>query len=194
MSLNLVPSMYSSVNTLGGREPEVDPGDDDLRPREVGGEAAGVLRLGGVVELAPDNDLELGHEAAYVYEQPAPEPPVEQGGEVPHELEVSPNPAGRLGPLHLDGDGLPATQHGPVDLPDAGGAERHRVERGEHLIDGSPELSLDYLLGDPSRHWPGRILELLELGEDAFRQYVRARREYLPELDEGWPEVVEGAA
>ena len=62
----------------GGREVQVDPGDNDLRPGEVGGEAAGVLRLCGVVELAPDDDLELGHEAAHVHEEPAPEPAVEQ--------------------------------------------------------------------------------------------------------------------
>jgi hypothetical protein len=81
-----------------------------------------------------------------------------------------------------------------VDLTDARRAEGNRIEGGEHLIDGGPELTLDYLLGKPCRHGPGRILEFLELGENAFRQYVRARGENLPELHEGRPEVVEGAA
>src|SRR5215203_7401690 len=176
-----------------GREPKVDLGDNYLRPREVRGEAASILRLCRVIQLAPDNDLELGHEAAHVHKQPAPEPPVEQSGEVTHELEVTCDPTGRLGPLHLDGNGLPATQHGPVDLPDARRAERRRVERGEQLIDGSPELTLDYLLGKPWRHGRSRVLELLELGEYSFRQYVRACGEDLPELDEGRPQIVEGA-
>src|SRR5215203_3961179 len=96
-------------------------------------------------------------------------------------------------PATNDVRGLPAAQHGPVDLPDARRAERHRVERGEQLIDGSPKLTLDYLLGEPCRHGCSRVLEFLELGEYSFRQYVRARGEDLPELDEGRPQIVEGA-
>src|SRR5919112_151424 len=109
------------------------------------------------------------------------------------EVEIAFDPARRLGPLHLDGHGLPATQHGPVDLPDARRAERHRVERGEQLIDGSPELALDNLLGKPCRHGRSRVLEFLELGEYSFRQNVRACGEDLPELDEGRSQIVEGA-
>src|SRR5215210_7994721 len=66
---------------LRGREIQVDTRDNDLCPCEVGGEAAGVLRLGCIVELAPDDYFELGYEAAHVHEQPAPEPAVEQSGE-----------------------------------------------------------------------------------------------------------------
>src|SRR5215208_53169 len=176
-----------------GGEPKVDLGDNYLRPREVGCEAARILCLCRVIQLAPYDDLELGHKAAQVYKEPAPEPPVEQGGEVTHELEVALHPARRLGPLHLDGHTLPATQHGPVDLPDARRTERHRVERGEQIIDGSLELTLDYLLGHPCRHGRSGVLELLELGEYSLREYVRACGENLPELDEGRSQVVEGA-
>src|SRR5215212_5462560 len=176
-----------------GREPKVDLWDNYVRSREVGGEAARILCLCRVIQLAPYDDLELGHQAAHVYKEPAPEPPVEQSGEVTHELEVPCDPTGRLGPLHLDGNGFPVSQHGPVDLPDARRAERHRVERGEQLIDGSLELPLDYLLGKPWRHRRGRVLQLLELGEYSFRKYVRACREDLPELDEGRPQIVESA-
>src|SRR5215210_1515305 len=81
-----------------------------------------------------------------------------------------------------------------MDLPDARCSERHGVEGGEDLVHGGPELPLDDLLCDPRGHGLRRVLELLEFEEDALGQNIRARGEYLPELDERRPEVVECAA
>src|SRR5918997_4107152 len=96
--------------------------------------------------------------------------------------------------MHLNGHNLTAPQHRPVSLPDARRAQRVRVEALEHLVHRRPELPLDYRLRRPSRHRPNRVLELLELGEDALGQDVRAGGEELAELDEGRPGVVEGTA
>ena len=119
MSRKRVPSMNCSVRTRVVEIFQCICRDHDRRLCEVDGEAPRVLRLGGVVQLAPDDALELRHEAVDVHEDPAPEPRVQEVGELPHELQVRLDPARRLGPLHLDRDDLPAVQHSPVDLPDA---------------------------------------------------------------------------
>jgi hypothetical protein len=93
--------------------------DHDRRLGEVDREATRVLGLGGVVELAPDDGLELRDEAAHVHEDPASEPAVQEVCELPHELQVRLDPARRLRPLHLDRHDLPVAQHRPVHLPDA---------------------------------------------------------------------------
>src|SRR5215211_687719 len=179
---------------LRGGEIQVDPGDHHPRPGEVGREAPSVLGLGGVVQLAPDDALELRHEAAHVHEDPVPEPAVQEACELPHELEVRLYPARRLGPLHLDRDDLPVPQHRPVNLPDARRAQRGWIEALENLPHGCPELPLDYQLRRPRRHRLRRVLELLELEEHALGQDVRARGQKLAELDEGRSEIVEGPA
>src|SRR4029450_11913037 len=55
-------------------------------------------------------------------------------------------------------------------------------------------LPLDYPLCHPGGHGLHRVLKLLQLQKYALWQYVRARREDLPELHEGRAEVVQGTA
>jgi hypothetical protein len=153
---------------LRSRELQVDTRDHDRRSGEVDRETPGVCGLRGVVQLAPDDGLELRHEAAHVHQDPLPEPAIQEVRELPHELEIRLDPARRLGTLHLDRYDLPAPQHRPVDLPDARRAKWNRIEAREHLLHRRPELPLDYRLRHPGGHGLRRVLELLELEEHAL--------------------------
>ncbi len=110
---------------------------------EVSREAAGVLRLGLVVELAPDHALELRDEFRHVYKDPVPEPRVDQRRKVPHEPEISLNPLRRLRPLHLDRHDLPTVEPRPVNLSDARRPELFWFELDEQLLDRLTKLPHD---------------------------------------------------
>ena len=194
MSLNLVPSMNSSSAPWGSRGPGI-PRDNDPRPGEVGGETAGVLRLCGVVELAPDHDLELGNEAADVHEEPAPEPAVQQRGEVPHELQIRPATLpGASGRCTLTATVSPPRSTALCTCPMLAEPSGYRVEGGEHLLDGSTQLPLDDPLRHPGGHgfavsWSFCSSESTPSGSMS----ERVLRTW-PNLTKVGPEVVEGAA
>src|SRR5215204_1698121 len=161
-------------------------------PGEVGSEATGVLDLLLVVELAPDHTLELGNELLDVDKDPIPEPRIQERRQISHQREIRLHAPRSLRPLHLYRDLLATVQPRPVDLADTRRPEPHRVELGEYLLGRNSQLSLyngsRYLQG----HRCHLVLKLLELGEYALGDDVRAGTQELAELDERRSQIVQG--
>jgi hypothetical protein len=78
-----------------------------------------------------------------------------------------------------------------VHLSDRRRRDRLLAELEEQLLDRQAELLGDDSLDVRERERPDIVLELAELGDDVGRDDVRARRQQLPELDEGRAELVE---
>src|SRR5581483_2861019 len=96
-------------------------------------------------------------------------------------------------PLDLDDDVLAGPQGGRVDLRDRRRRDRGLVEAREDFVEGSPEVLLDDAPHDVERLGAHLVATEPELGDELFGKDALARREDLPELDVGRPEVLEGA-
>jgi len=92
------------------------------------------------------------------------------------------------GAPHLD-DGLPArSQESAVDLSDRGRCNRLLVEPGKEV---EADVFVDHLLGRRERKGRHVVDEMRELVDVDIGQEIRARREELPELDEGRAQLLE---
>jgi hypothetical protein len=153
-----------------------------------------VARLDAVVQLVRERALELLHHADHVDPHPGRRVRGEEARELVEELHVVGELRADVRPLHLHDDRAPAAELRRVHLPEARAAERLVVERGEQLPDAPAELRLDRRLdlGEPDRRHV--VLQLLQLADVGRGQQVRARRQHLPELHVGRPELHEPLA
>ena len=78
-----------------------------------------------------------------------------------------------IGTLNLHHDRVAGMKDRTVSLPDRGCCERFPVELGEHLGDGSPELSLQHRLDTIARLGGDTVLEGGELGAQLRWEKVR---------------------
>jgi len=81
-----------------------------------------------------------------------------------------------------------------VDLTDGGRGERARIKGGEEFVEWTSETSLDLRDDLFDRDGGNTIAEQGKFSDVVRRQEIVAGRQDLPELDEGWPEFLEGEA
>jgi hypothetical protein len=79
-----------------------------------------------------------------------------------------------------------------MHLRDRSGGHRLVIEALEELIQPSAQLLLDQGSGDLAVEGRELILQLREIGGEAFPEQIRARGEALTEFDEARPERLQG--
>ena len=134
MLLILIPLTNSSVRTRRGAVLPVDDRDVDRRElREVLGEAVGVVRLVGVVELSEHTGGELADDPLEVELAEHLEPATADLRDLLDDTEVGLRDRHDVRALDLDGHERPVRERRPVDL--RGGCRRERL-----VVDGAEDL------------------------------------------------------
>ena len=186
-----------SADELLGEDPPgavlpVDDRDVDRRElREVLGEAVGVVRLVGVVELSEHTGGELADDPLEVELAEHLEPATADLRDLLDDTEVGLRDRHDVRALDLDGHERPVRERRPVDL--RGGCRRERlvVDGAEDLVGILSELGDEHL----ARPLPGNrahvALELRELRAPVLGQRVPATRDDLTELHVGWAQLLE---
>ncbi len=153
-----------------------------------------VPRLVPVVELLANRARELVDERNGVDELERADALPDEARGLVEELEVGLDLARSGRPLHLDHHALAVRKGRAVHLADRGRRERLLLEVEEELLDRETEVLLDDRPDLCERERMDVVLQRLQLEDDVGRHHVRPRREKLPELDEGRPELVEHLA
>ena len=168
-----------------GRHDEVlVPGDD---PRDQ----LGVVRFLDEVELRAQMHLELIGQRARLQELRPLGPRLEQFGRRAHQREVDVDLLLDAGAAHLDDHVAAVRKQCRVDLSDRRRRERLGVDAHEDVW---RQFLRDHLADLLERDRRDLVDELAELLDVNVRQEIRPRRQELPELDVGRPELFERPA